>query len=106
MEFTAGGMGGTVINKYVIIDTDTANQFFFVDLIAHVLVQNYANSQLNLIRSICNITLVASNINSVQFYQKTNNISLFTEAALFAICKYPVIIPGNGIHVIDLLKYN
>ena len=86
------------INKYVILDTETANKFFFIHLIAHVSVQNYADSQLNLIRSICCITLVASNIDSVQFYWKTKNISMFTDAALFAICKYLVIIPGNGTH--------
>ena len=31
------------IDKYMILDTDKANQLLFVHLIAHVSVQNYAN---------------------------------------------------------------
>ena len=55
------------IDKYVILDTDKANQvnYFVKHVIAQVSVQNYANSLLNLIRSICYITLVALNLNSV-----------------------------------------
>ena len=52
--------------------------------------QNYANSPLNLIRSICYITLVALNINSVQFYKETKNIQLFIEVALF--CNLQVLV--------------
>ena len=82
------------IDKYMILDTDKANQLLFVHLIAHVSVQNYANSQLNLIRSICNIILVALNINSVQFYQKKKkifNCLLRQHFLQFASIKYIII---------------
>ena len=68
------------IDSYVILDTDEANQVNYFSSM-----QNYANSQLNL------ITLVALNINSVQFYQETKKIfNCLLRQHFFAICKYPV----------------